>query len=282
VRNYLAEMTEAEIVPTDLADAHVRTIGPNGNISAVLFIEKEGFNPLFKAVDLANRYDLMIISTKGQSVTASRQLIDEVCGENDIPLFVLHDFDLAGFQIFGTLSRNTRRYQFVNSVRPISLGLRVADINGLEREPAASSKVSEEQRIEQLRENGATENEIAILLDERVELNALTSDALVEMIETKLTAHGVKKVIPDADMLAETYRALHRGRELRNAFEEMRGDSQEEEVAIPDDLRTRVEKILGEEPGLRWDEALELVLGKGERERVLERKQQAREKAGDF
>ena len=36
-----------------------------GNISAVLFCEKEGFGPLFKAVNLANRYDLMIISSKG-------------------------------------------------------------------------------------------------------------------------------------------------------------------------------------------------------------------------
>ena len=43
----------------------------------MLFCEKEGFTPLFKAVNLANRYDLMIVSTKGVSVTAARQLIEE-------------------------------------------------------------------------------------------------------------------------------------------------------------------------------------------------------------
>ena len=82
----------------------------------MLFCEKEGFNPLFKAVNLANRYDLMIVSTKGVSVTAARLLIDDICGDNDLPLFVLHDFDVAGFMILGTLQRDTRRYQFSNAI----------------------------------------------------------------------------------------------------------------------------------------------------------------------
>jgi len=73
-------------------------------------------------VNLANRYDLLIISTKGVSVTAARQLIDRICGDNDLPLFVLHDFDVAGFMIFGTLQRDTRRYQFSNDIEVIDLG----------------------------------------------------------------------------------------------------------------------------------------------------------------
>ena len=77
VGNYLHAMKEPDIVPAEFSDANVDIIGPSGNLSAVLFCEKEGFNPLFKAVNLANRYDLMIISTKGVSVTAARKLIDE-------------------------------------------------------------------------------------------------------------------------------------------------------------------------------------------------------------
>ncbi len=41
------------------------TRGPQGRFGAVLFIEKEGFMPLFEAVHLAERYDLAIMSTKG-------------------------------------------------------------------------------------------------------------------------------------------------------------------------------------------------------------------------
>src|SRR5262249_48696699 len=181
VGNYLHAMKEPIIVPAEFSDANIDVIGPSGGLSGILFCEKEGFNPLFKAVNLANRYDLMIISTKGVSVTAARRLIDDICGDNELPLFVLHDFDVAGFMIMGTLQRDTRRYQFGNAVEVVDLGLRVEDITGLEREPAAATRTSAYTLRNQLAENGATDAEIDILLSERVELNAMTSDALIEM-----------------------------------------------------------------------------------------------------
>ena len=222
VGNYLHAMKEPSIVPAEFSDANIDIIGPSGNLSAVLFCEKEGFNPLFKAVNLANRFDLMIISTKGLSVTAARQLVDNICGDYGLPLFVLHDFDVAGFLILGTLQRDTRRYQFSSAVEVIDLGLRLADIEGLQQEPAAATRTSADMLRAQLGENGAAEAEIAILLSERVELNAMTSDALIEMIERKLKDYGLEKVIPPNDeLLVETYRAFHRshscGRSSRNS-----------------------------------------------------------------
>jgi hypothetical protein len=142
VGNYLHALNEPRVVSAEFADANVDIIGPSGGFSAILFCEKEGFAPLFKAVNLANRYDLMIISTKGVSVTAARELVDNICGNYDLPLFVLHDFDVAGFLILGTLQRDTRRYQFSNAFEVIDLGLRLADIAGLEREPAAATRVN--------------------------------------------------------------------------------------------------------------------------------------------
>ena len=158
VGNYLHTMQEPEIVPAKFANANIDIIGPSGNIAGVLFCEKEGFAPLFKEVNLAKRYDLMIISTKGVSVTAARQLIDTICGDHDIPLFILHDFDVAGFLILGTLQRDTRRYQFSSTIEVIDLGLRLADIAGLEREPAAASRISADILRAQLAENGATDD----------------------------------------------------------------------------------------------------------------------------
>ena len=138
IDQYLRAIKEPEIVRAAFSDAGIEMIGPSGNLAGVLFCEKQGFNPLFRAVNLANRHDLLIISTKGVSVTAARRLVDEVCGNNDLPLFALHDFDVAGFMILGTLHRDTRRYQFSNTIRTLDLGLRLADIKGLEREPAAN------------------------------------------------------------------------------------------------------------------------------------------------
>jgi hypothetical protein len=282
VGNYLHALKEPDIVAAEFADASVDIVGPSGNLAAVLFCEKEGFNPLFRAVNLANRYDLMIVSTKGVSVTAARRLIDNICGDHDLPLFVLHDFDVAGFLILGTLQRDTRRYQFSSVVEVIDLGLRIADIAGLEREPAAASRVNANILRGQLAENGAAGSEIDILVDERVELNAMTSDALIEMIERKLQSYGLEKVLPDDDLLAETYRAFHHSQELRKKFEQIRDESKDAEIEPPTNLQEQVRAVLNEHDDLRWDDAVQIVLDKTQLDRVRTEKQRAKKKSGDF
>jgi hypothetical protein len=284
VDNYLAALKDPDIKPADFEGATVDVIGPRGAIAGVLFCEKEGFNPLFRAVKLADRYDLMIISTKGVSVTAARKLVDEVCGLYGLPLFVLHDFDVAGFLIIGTLQRDTRRYQFVSAVEVIDLGLRLDDIAGLEAEPAATTKTNETDLRAQLAQNGATPAEIAFLLRERVELNAQTSDALVELIERKIQAYGLKKVVPDGKVLAETYRAFHRSHLLREKFEEMaeKFDAEAEDVDVPDDLEEQVRAVLGEHADLRWDNAIQVVLDETQLSLVRAEKEKAKRKSGDF
>jgi hypothetical protein len=249
VSNYLHAMKEPEITSAEFSGASVRTMGPSGAIAGVLFCEKEGFNPLFRAVDLANRYDLMIISTKGVSVTAARRLVDSVCGGHDVPLFSLHDFDVAGFMILGTLQRDTRRYQFSNAVDVVDLGLRLEDIEGLEREPAAATKTAKYILRRQLADNGATEEEIDFLIEDRVELNAMTSEALVEMIERKLKAYGLEKVVPDDDVLEEAYQAFHHNNELRKIFEEAEEDCEETDADVPADLKEKVRAFLNDHLG---------------------------------
>jgi Topoisomerase 6 subunit A/Spo11, Toprim domain len=282
VGNYLHAMKDPRVAAARFSDASVNVIGPSGNISGVLFCEKEGFNPLFKAVNLANRYDLMIISTKGVSVTAARRLIDEVCGNTGLPLFVLHDFDVAGFMILGTLHRDTRRYQFSNTFEVVDLGLRLEDIAGLEREPAAATKTSAAILRKQLAENGATDAEIGILLDERVELNAMTSDALIAMIERKLKAYGLKKVVPDNDLLGEAYREFHRSKELRERFDEMESEFEESKIKVPKNLQNQVRAILKKHTDLRWDDALKLVLDETQLDAVRAEKAKAKRRSGDF
>jgi hypothetical protein len=284
VGNYLHAVKGPRIIPAELSDANVDVIGPSGGLSGVLFCEKEGFNPLFKAVNLANRYDLMIISTKGVSVTAARRLIDDICGDNDLPLFVLHDFDVAGFMISGTLQRDTRRYQFANAIEATDLGLRLEDIEDLEREPAAATKTTEDILRRQLAENGATDAEIDILIDERVELNAMASDDLIEMIERKLGDYGIEKVVPDDGLLAEAYQAFHRSRQLQDIFEEAESkfDETEDEIDVPDDLKEQVREILKKHNDLRWDDAVQVALGETQLDHVREEKKKRKDKAGDF
>jgi hypothetical protein len=284
VDNYLAMAKEPTIIAAAFAGANVDVIGPSGNISGILFCEKEGFGPLFRAVKLADRYDLMIVSTKGVSVTAARRLINDICGYHDLPLFVLHDFDVAGFLILGTLQRNTRRFQFSRAFEVIDLGLRLDEIEDLEREPAAATKLSESNLRAQLAENGASDAEIDILLGERVELNAMASDDLVAMVERKLEDYGLEKVVPDNAVLAETYRAFHRSHRLREKFKEMEQqfDKEAEAADIPEDLEEQIRAILAEDTDLRWDDAIQVVLDDTQLPLVREDKEKARKKSGDF
>ncbi len=157
-RDYLRGIEAHEISDLSFSiwESAYPTAGPKNRYGAILFIEKEGFMPLFQQVELAARYDLAIMSTKGMSVTAARELLDRVCKQHSMPLLVLHDFDKAGFSILGTLHRDTRRYRFNTSFKVIDLGLRLKDIDGLVSEEVAIERGA----AENLRKNGATEKEM--------------------------------------------------------------------------------------------------------------------------
>ena len=239
------------------------THGPKHRYGAIMFIEKEGFWPLFKSVRLADRYDIAIMSTKGLTVTAARQLVDELCAEHDIPLFVLHDFDKAGFSILGTLRRATRRYTFKNEIRVVDLGVRLADVEAYD---LASEKVSyhEKNPAKNLLKNGATQAEIDFLVQHRVgerwtgrrvELNSFTSRQLIDWIEAKLAEHGVRKVVPDDDVLAAAYRRVigtgYIQQHTRDIVEAARRHAAG--ASIPVDLREEVNQHMALDPTRSWD-----------------------------
>src|SRR5882724_1914170 len=302
VRAYLKGLCNPSIVEAHVSQAEVETSGPAGNFGAVLFIEKEGFSELLKAAKIADRFDIAIMSTKGMSVVAARTLADEMCHDHDIPLLLLHDFDKAGFSIAGTLQRDTRRYEFQNQIETIDLGLGLEDVTAmrLEAEYQHHPKGTKDALINNLRENGATEAEIAFMFRDfdrlrstrRVELNAMTSPQMIALIEKKLRAHGVKKIVPDKTLLAKVYTELEKGRRLQEIFpSRKRGqplqagkltqalramDYEVDEGSIvgkldgikmsgfkvPTNLESSVRKYLKEHPDVRWDVALEEILAK--------------------
>ena len=72
------------------------------------------------------------MSTKGMSVTAARLLLDRLSKRDLKRILVLHDFDVSGFSIFGTLGTSGRRYRFTNDVPVIDLGLRLAHVDEMD------------------------------------------------------------------------------------------------------------------------------------------------------
>ena len=136
VRNYLAEFSRAAARRCRTQPSEkLRPAARAGNFGAVLFIEKEGFDSLLKVAQIAERIRRCDHVYQGNvSVVAARELADEMCHEHNIPLLLLHDFDKAGFSIAGTLQRDTRRYEFQNSITTIDLGLSLEDVRAMSLE----------------------------------------------------------------------------------------------------------------------------------------------------
>jgi len=268
VRSYLAGHHDPSLVNAGFSQAKVETSGPSGNFGALLFVEKEGFAPILEAAQIAKRFDVAVMSTKGMSVTAARALADKMCHDHDVPLLVLHDFDKSGFSIAGTLQRDTRRYEFQNEIEVIDLGLSLDDVEAmaLEAEHQHHPKERRSALEENLRINGASEADIAFMFRDfdrlrstrRVELNAMTSPQFVAFVERKLRENGVEKIVPDQGLLAQVYAGMVRSRRLEQIVEQI-DEIDMEDCEPPEDLERRVRKVLEKHPTIRWDAAVQQI-----------------------
>ncbi len=271
VRKYLTDCREPSLVAAGISRARVKAHGPSGNFSAVLFIEKEGFDPILEAANIAKEFDIAIMSTKGMSVTAARELADKMCYEYDIPLALAHDFDKSGFSIAGTMQRDTRRYEFQNSITTIDLGLSLEDVKamGLESEYQHYPKGDKDVMIANLRKNGASDDEIAFMFADfdrlrsirRVELNAMTSPQFIAFIKRKLREHGIGKIVPDQSLLAKTHAMMEKERRFQAAAKPIVASiAKMKDAKAPKDLQRRVRKWLKEHPHERWDAAIRAIV----------------------
>lgn len=230
---------------------------------AVLYIEKEGFEPLLKEARIAERFDLAVLSCKGQSNVAARRFVDEVCrADGGVPLYVVHDFDKSGFEISQRLTQvsewaecNDRvTYRFRNRIEVTDLGLRLEDARkyGLQDEPCVFKGGFARDSI-------CTDEEKAFLRSgRRVELNTFTAPQFIEWIESALTAHGLgNRLVPDDAVLSEAWRRALLVARLNHAIDRELQDAlvRTEEEDVPNGLRERVAAAVrgGPQP---WDAVL--------------------------
>jgi hypothetical protein len=176
----------------------------------ILYVEKEGFRPIFENARLAERYDMAIIMGKGESVTAVKDLIRQALVE-DIWVGVLHDADSYGKGIARTLREETRGLH----VEVVDLGLDAAETQDPDSELLSEAPLPTEtyrryialpwwmeDELDELEaewwkpEVRATKNHPVECV--RVELNALRNQ-FIPYIDAKLAAEGVnrKLVVPD-------------------------------------------------------------------------------------
>src|SRR5258708_30558804 len=89
----------------------------------LVYIEKEGANEALKDNGWLERHDCAVMSWKGFSTRAARDLIDKLV-EHDEPVevFCVHDADASGTMIYQTLQQETKA-RGARKIQIINLGL---------------------------------------------------------------------------------------------------------------------------------------------------------------
>ena len=173
---------------------------PAWTFNKVVYIEKEGFSEALKDARWAERHDCMLMSSKGFSTRAARDLVDKLA-EHDEPvtIFCVHDADASGTMIYQTFqeatkARGARKIKIVNlGLEPweaIAMGLEVEDVEeGEKRKPVADYVLE--------REDGPTAQWEEWLQTHRVELNAMTTPQFIAWLDGKMAEHA-RQVDPAA------------------------------------------------------------------------------------
>ena len=126
---------------------------PAWTFNKLLYIEKEGALEALKQNRWTERHDCAVMSSKGFSTRAARDLIDKLV-EHDEPVevFCVHDADASGSMIYQTLqeatrARGARKIKIVNlGLEPweaVEMGLEVETLEEAKRQKPVADYISE-------------------------------------------------------------------------------------------------------------------------------------------
>jgi signal transduction histidine kinase len=162
----------------------------------VVYIEKEGFSEALKAVQWPERHDCMLMSSKGFTTRAARDLVDKLA-EHDEPvtIFCVHDADAHGTMIYQTFQEATKA-RGARKIKIVNLGLEPWEAveMGLEVET-----IPVEDRRRAVAEYACIDDWDEWLQTHRVELNAMTTPEFLRWLDSKMAAY--EKLIPPAAVL---------------------------------------------------------------------------------
>ncbi len=186
--------------PMPLGTLSVRDYGrPIWTFNKILYLEKEGFTQALQSVGWLERHDCAILSSKGYTTRAARDLVDKLA-EHDEPVtvFCVHDADAFGTMIFQTFQEATK-----------ARGARKVDIVNLGLEPAEAQFMGlPAEVLESGKRNKPVAEYVAPqwrdwLQTNRVELNAMPMPQFLAWLDGKMAKFGNGKLIPPEDVITE-------------------------------------------------------------------------------
>lgn len=197
----------------------------------VLYIEKTGFDAIFKAEKVGEKYNMIIVSGQGFSTRAAKTLLYKF-QQMGLKLYCLHDLDISGIYIldsFGTPNKKFKEHIYMEN-----LGVTLADVEKYHIEP---EKVDIKQEDKKKLKNLSYEYRRffdAGTSYRRVELNAFTTAEILEILENKLSAINNLPTINLEESLNVDHKAIRETAFMRIMAEKYR--EQLDKIHVPIDL----------------------------------------------
>jgi hypothetical protein len=196
---------------------------PPYTFSKLLYVEKRGQVPLLQAAEIAERYDMALVTEAGFSTVAARTLLSSGAEQEKYDVFCLHDADYPGYNILRTLREATARMP-EHSMQVHDIGLTVEQVEAMGKPPETYTRTSQIPKAllpllserekewfvgEYLGKKGNKDT----YASKRFELDDLTAPEVIAHIEGRLEELGVEqKVIPPEEPLKEMGAKLFRAK----------------------------------------------------------------------
>jgi hypothetical protein len=178
---------------------------PAWSFNKLLYIEKEGAQEALKQDGWLERHDCAVMSSKGFSTRAARDLIDKLV-EHDEPIkvFCAHDADASGTMIYQTLQEATRARE-ARKIEIINIGLEPWEAAEMGLEVETFDKTDNRKPVADYvaLHDGDDVDWDDWLQTHRVELNAMTTPQLIDWLDEKMETYGDGKLIPPQEVLLD-------------------------------------------------------------------------------
>lgn len=158
----------------------------------VLYIEKTGFDDIFKAEKIGEKYHMIIVSGQGFATRAAKTILYALQNKG-LKLYCMHDLDISGVNIFKSFQTTNDKFEHPIDIE--DLGITIEDVYRYNIQP------------EQVEKGKSDRNKLLSMSDEyrsffdgvthynRVELNAFTTEQILEIMDRKLsTVNNLPKI----------------------------------------------------------------------------------------
>lgn len=151
-----------------------------------LYIEKTGFDGVFKAEGIAEKYHMIIVSGQGFGTRAAKTLLHYLQSQG-LQIYCMHDLDYSGINIINSLREPNEKFPEPITITDIGVTLEDVARYGITPELVTIDR-RDYEKIDQSRYTPAQR---AFFFRsgylQRVELNAFTTAQILEIIDRKLS-----------------------------------------------------------------------------------------------